>query len=480
MRCLGFILLCSCSLHAQVLQVISSTRNFLISEKELYLENTLKFYGQSIQPIDSNANIAQVDVTYTLQDASTLATLWADKLTLNSPNKTQNGFPDFQTIEKIKVEQGHYLLKIQIIEQSHPNDTVLLIDDITTTNSALSDIQFSVNRTQSEDKEHPFYKQGFIIEPFPDAFYPEMLNEIQFYLEAYHFKHPDSSLKSKLVYGIKPKGQNNFLPQTATGKRLSINRVNSIFASINIAFIPSGNYEVCAELYDEGGQLIAEKRIEFQRINNNTSFNPELYKHVDVMSTFVSYYPDSVLNEYISWLRPISSQQDVFVQSNLLKSDNMQEKKQYFYYYWEQKNYSNPKEEWEKYAREVEKVNAMYGSKFIKGFDTDRGRVYLQYGPPNQVNKNDFDRNLYPYEIWHYFNIQNQRNRRFVFSILNRSLADEDYQLIHSDMRGEVYNPQWKNLLYRKKLSQYQLNQNNNNVPSNIYYGDDVLDRDFD
>jgi GWxTD domain-containing protein len=158
----------------------------------------------------------------------------------------------------------------------------------------------------------------------------------------------------------------------------------------------------------------------------------------------------------------------------------MQEKKQYFYYYWEQKNYSNPKEEWEKYAREVEKVNAMYGSKFIKGFDTDRGRVYLQYGPPNQVNKNDFDRNLYPYEIWHYFNIQNQRNRRFVFSILNRSLADEDYQLIHSDMRGEVYNPQWKNLLYRKKLSQYQLNQNNNNVPSNIYYGDDVLDRDFD
>jgi GWxTD domain-containing protein len=38
-----------------------------------------------------------------------------------------------------------------------------------------------------------------------------------------------------------------------------------------------------------------------------------------------------------------------------------------------------------KYLEQVKKVNASYGNNLNMGYDTERGRVYLQYGPPNAI-----------------------------------------------------------------------------------------------
>jgi GWxTD domain-containing protein len=45
------------------------------------------------------------------------------------------------------------------------------------------------------------------------------------------------------------------------------------------------------------------------------------------------------------------------------------------------------------------------------GWETDRGRIYILYGEPTQIERHPFESGTYPYEIWYYHHI----NRRFVF-----------------------------------------------------------------
>jgi len=92
-----------------------------------------------------------------------------------------------------------------------------------------------------------------------------------------------------------------------------------------------------------------------------------------------------------------------------------------------------------------------------QGYYTDRGRVYLQYGPPSQRAMQPNEQNTFPYEIWQYYrttdasNGQFFSNRKFVF--VNKMIGDDCYMLVHSDMRGEIYNPRW----------QFELTRRNNN-----------------
>ena len=74
--------------------------------------------------------------------------------------------------------------------------------------------------------------------------------------------------------------------------------------------------------------------------------------------------------------------------------------------------------------------------------------MYLQYGKPDQRNQVNNEPNTYPYEIWQYYRIYDKAtkrffsNKRFVFA--NFAIADDCYELIHSDVKGEMYDERWR------------------------------------
>ncbi|MFT5370466.1 MAG: GWxTD domain-containing protein, partial [Candidatus Latescibacterota bacterium] len=67
--------------------------------------------------------------------------------------------------------------------------------------------------------------------------------------------------------------------------------------------------------------------------------------------------------------------------------------------------------------------------------DTDRGRVYITYGPPDEIERDASSSEGKPSEIWHY-----GRNQ-FIFRDSNGLGV---YRLVHSTYPGEVYNPEWQ------------------------------------
>ena len=155
---------------------------------------------------------------------------------------------------------------------------------------------------------------------------------------------------------------------------------------------------------------------------------------------------------------------------NRLKDVPTDQLQRFFYHFWLRRNPSNPEEAWNNYKKRVDQVQSMFGSKQVKGYLTDRGRVYLQYGPPNEVKEVPSDPVTLPYEIWDYYYLNNQSNVKFVF--YDPVLTGNDYELLHSNMYGEVNNPNWRMHLVRKIQTQQDI-YNPNPVD---YWGNDMDD----
>ncbi|HNX37555.1 MAG TPA: GWxTD domain-containing protein [Candidatus Cloacimonadota bacterium] len=50
--------------------------------------------------------------------------------------------------------------------------------------------------------------------------------------------------------------------------------------------------------------------------------------------------------------------------------------------------------------------------KKLKGWVSDRGRIYIKYGDPDEISSENLPLNAYPYIIWHYYS----RNLEFIFA----------------------------------------------------------------
>jgi GWxTD domain-containing protein len=78
------------------------------------------------------------------------------------------------------------------------------------------------------------------------------------------------------------------------------------------------------------------------------------------------------------------------------------------------------------------------------GWKSDRGRVYMLYGEPDEIEYFPSSAQLDPYERWNYFSHGNQGYIYFIF-------VDEtgygDYILRHSTAQGEVTDREWEDLM---------------------------------
>jgi len=120
---------------------------------------------------------------------------------------------------------------------------------------------------------------------------------------------------------------------------------------------------------------------------------------------------------------------------------NLEGKRKYIKDFWAERDPSpnTPANEFKQdYLNRVALSNSDYKGTFREGWRTDRGRVLLVYGRPDEVERFPFSNENKAYEIWHYFAIQG--GVIFVFAD-RREMGD--LELVHSTARGELYDTEW-------------------------------------
>lgn len=478
-----------------------------------YIETYLKLIGSSLAPVEVDSG-SYSEVFITIHISKGVWVPFKDAYKVRGPINPRGEIPmDFIDQRRIPLKPGTYDFEMTIkdlkdsLSPPAKINQVLMIEKArsfsvdssatqTLINSADQDLEMSdldENNTSSNKPvsyKSPFFisgiqlvdsysssrspniltKSGFDLIPYTSDYYPESKTDITFYAEVYGISKSERPSERDFLVDM-------FIENADDGKlveglRKFVKRqyaeVVPVLQSLPIDRLETGNYNLVVEVRDRENKLMDRRFMFFQRFNSGIA-SSEVLETVgsenELYGTFVTKYQDlDLLKEYLRCLHPISSQQEISQVNTRMNFRDRNMMWKFMYNFWKQRNPENPEQAWLNYWKEVQKVNANYTTNLRKGYDTDRGRVYLQYGPPNTISPNYFEPNTYPYEIWHYYELRDnksaaQSNRKFVFA--NTEQGTTEFILIHSDAKNEITNIRWNYDLHKRSSATVDLDEEN-------------------
>lgn len=461
-----FLVLACTNANAQNLRALFSSCVFNAPDNGSYLETYLLVNGSNATyaSIGPNQFQAKIEVTYIIKKETSIVKF--DKFEVLSPVITDSNAlkPDFLDQQRILIEPGNYTFELKLKDSNAPNKTIESSSELLI-KSPSEQVHFSgielVDRFYNTTEPTAFTKSGLEVIPYLSSFFPDNKNKITFYTEIYNADKVVESDKYLVKYYIARHENNQILNKYVGYIRQDRTEVGVVLREFNIEQLKSGNYSLVIEARDIENKLLARESTFFQRSNQKADHQITDITSIDVQQTFVSPITSTdTLKEYIKSLRPIASKSEerfIDVYSQPDHDTSVQFYQKFFYAFWSSRNELNPDTEWREYAEQVNIVDKEFGTRIRKGYETDRGRVYLKYGKPNSRIEVPSEPNSYPYEIWHYFQIKNQTNGKFVF--WSDDLVTNDYEVLHSTIFGEVNNPRWEMTLQKRNSSGFDLDQ---------------------
>jgi len=450
--------LISSQLYSNNLKAYFTYSTFYSPSDGPYIETYLSIIGNSAV---FNNNQAVIEITYVFKQGEEIKKF--KKYNLLSPTLKDSlaEKPDFADQQRISLPNGNYDFEITIRDTNSttpPFKSIQKISlDYTQDKITVSDIELVEALTKSETKSI-LSKGGYDILPYTSDFYPESFEKIAFYVEIYNTDKILSNYEEYLInYAIEASESKATIGNHKGFIREKVKPVSIVLKSFPIKNLPSGNYNLVIEVRNKSNELVTSKKIFFQR--SNPQVTPIILSD-DFQNSFVNKIPAENLKEYIECIQPISTNIEVSFATNQLKGNDETLMRQFFYNFWITRNDVEPEKEWNKYYKKVEITQQQFATAIKKGYETDRGRVFLKYGKPNSRMEVKSEPNSYPYEIWHYYQAKNFSNTKFVF--YNPDLITNDYPLLHSNLPGELKNPQWKVQLHKRTNSPIDMNEKNN------------------
>lgn len=434
------------------LRAYLDTKQFFSPEVGNYIEFQLQFSGASINYEGKDGGLIGsviVKMSITKNDS----TIASDAYRLSSPLMKDSLVEDFYDIKRFALPPGDYNFHISLLDplgENTPQTATqpIFIDDLSRAIS-ISDLQMA--EVVSKGKEtSPFFKSGYDIIPKLSNYYPNELTRMPLYFEVYNSTDLGDffGVKQSIIDAKTGAEIEKFTRYT----KYKTASVTPIMKNINIEELPSGTYTIQFALVNSKGTELSVQSFDFERSNNlEYSFLPD---EIILNPNFQSSISDDSLGFYLSSLIPIATPQSTRDIIKVSQQKNKEQSRKFMQQFWSLTEPKKPYEAWIKYKAQVDLVEQKFADNLQAGFETDRGRVYLKYGSPNNiVTQTQKNASEYPYEIWQYDKIGRFSNKQFVF--YNPDLVGQRFVLLHSNMLGEQNNPNWKSELNRGNKNDY-------------------------
>jgi GWxTD domain-containing protein len=447
------------SAEAKSIKAYLMMSEFVVPEQGNYLETYLNVNSKSIIYAKNDRGKLQASININILFSRNDSVFGYGKYNLLSPeyDDTLTAKPNFVDVQRFTLARGNYTFELSITDNNNISKPFTynqqVVVDLNHETPTVASIEL-IDSYKKADTTSAISKNGFDMVPYVSSFFPESMTELNFYTELYGINRDIPNGETFIINTYLESFENRVKMQDYFRfNRSKSEKVIPILGSLNIKMLPSGNYNLVVEARDKENKLIADQRIFIQRSNPSIQASLNELNALNVQRTFVEKLTADSLNEYIKYLRPISSRIEVDYAINVGSAKELLSKQQFFLSFWQKRNQLNPEEEWNKYHLMVKEVNKLFKTQTRKGYATDRGRVWLQYGKPDSRLVYDREPSLYPYELWQYYKLNNRSNRRFVFT--NTDLVSNNFALIHSDAIGEVRDDRWQTRL-NKRNNMYQ------------------------
>jgi GWxTD domain-containing protein len=422
-----------------------------------YIEVNCYIVGSTVTfiPVDSLSRQASVEVLILFKQGENIVQF--DKFQLHSP--VVRFQKDFIDLKRYSLEPGEYTLEVTLTDGQDPANTKTFSSDFSMDYRGAevqqSDIQLLSSVAPSEE-EGPFVKNGYYMEPLPFNFYGKNAEKLLFYNEIYHTDQAigDDFMVSYIIDQVSGSGEGNSV--LVGHKRRTPGPVTVLLFNLDITGLESGNYRLAVEVRNRHKELLSRKEIAFQRSNPYLNADSEALTESALKDEFVGRLSPDELEYSLRAIMPVVPADETEWLNDLIRNGSLEARQLYLFSFWSKKNPNRPDLPFMEYMEVAKALDEMFRSGFGRGFETDRGYIYLKYGRPDDIFHEENDPAAPPYEIWSYnaFPATNQTNVRFIF--YNPSLAPNDFQLLHSTARGELNNPQWEVQLYRNSPTQIE------------------------
>ena len=445
--------------QVKMLKPYLSTTVYDVQGLSPYVENALAFDCRSAvyKEFEPGKFKATVEITTIFKQDDQVIDF--SKIALDSPVVTDTAKLDgaFIDQQRFMLPNGEYRMEITVADLNAVNQvpshdamtvTVNFPDDV----PAVSDILFFDSYAKAEQPTS-CTKSGLDFLPRVYPFYGASDTKLKFYTELYNSDKLYDEGKFLVNYYIESSESSSMMREFNFNKRFDVGKVNVLLNTIDISGLPSGNYYLVVEMRDRSNTLICSHSAFFQRSNPGVSFNMDDLTGVSISNTFVSKMDNlDTLRQFIKYLDPVCSETERNYSAGLVQTDDVKTMQQFLFNFWSTRAPLSPEQAWKDYLAAVKRVNMSFGTTSYPGYRTDRGYVFLKYGQPDKIVESPNEPNAYPYEIWHYYVLANQRNKRFVF--MSKDESTNDYHLIHSDVVGEVNNYRWQMEIYSRVYGQ--------------------------
>lgn len=283
-------------------------------------------------------------------------------------------------------------------------------------------------------------KNGFEIIPNPVSVFSVEDTLIHLYAELYNVSYREDSVPSELKLTYKALTDDRKLYRHF-GSRTSIKTGKSavITELFDIRGWPAGGYRLQVEAADLATDNVDTAEVRFAIVST-----PDLLlalKPVEVRDPYdtLSLKVQTQLAEY--FIDPVEKQSLLRLSDRGKKSFLNQ-----FWREWETERHKRQPGRGE-ILRRHNHANRLYSTNLDKndGWWTDRGRIYMIYGPWDDEEDVPTPISGRPYMVWYYYLIRH--GVEFVF--VDESGGDQYYRLVHSTVEGEIYDQGWYDILRR-------------------------------
>ncbi|MBQ8703947.1 MAG: GWxTD domain-containing protein [Bacteroidales bacterium] len=492
---LALLLATGGAVRAQMQAMFGYSKFFLTEKGQPYVETYLQFDAWTMQfrAVEGGYR-ADAEVTLVLRQQDSVC--YVKKYDLSSPTVADLEHLDFSflDVQRFSVGNGIYTLDMTLRDKGSeaPASTVSekLVVNYSGRQPSLSSLLLLASMKPTQ-KENILSRGGYDMEPYVSDFMPEQVKQLQFYYEVYdidgYFPKASSGEAVLTVAYIEELETGRRVEGSQVVQRRQVATTMAVPGSLDISGLPSGNYNLVCEVRDRNNNLLLYSKLPFFRSN------PEVkgVEMGDYATSFAGKITDeSLMNLYLDALYPLASETEKGAVAGLVRRPGLAEKQEFLYHFWTLRNPMSPEAEWLKYKERIDYVQAHYSYPMTRGIMTDRGRVYLTYGAPDFIRdeKNfaivghstsrenrsstitDLGNRTYegdgvgvgqvfylPYQLWRYNRISGDaENRVFIFWDEHRS---GNYQLLHSNARGEVHEADWERRLSRQQIPEGEVGE---------------------
>jgi GWxTD domain-containing protein len=304
---------------------------------------------------------------------------------------------------------------------------------------SISYIQLASNiKNENVDENSIFYKNTLEVMPNPTTLYSNSSPVLFYYSELYNLFTEDSLSYELVLRKEVYDSQRRIIHR----KEKPIGRDSRSIVEvglINLKSYPTDSYTLILSLIDTSTNKGAVSTKKFYLFNPGVE-EPAFVQRLnpDFLSSEFGVFLEVDCDEHFKRIKYIASSREIDQYESL---DSLNAKREFLYNFWKIRDIdpTTPNNEFkEEYSERLNFVEARFKSFNKPGYKTDRGRVYLMNGEPDQIDRFPNETNMKPYEIWFYNSIEGGVN--FVFGDLT---GFSDYELLSSTKRGEIRDDQW-------------------------------------